>query len=110
MFHKEYYNEDTVDITKDLSDLNNKYVKLIVEKKEDPLKFDRFIKQIYEMQPAELKIIEDLSVEYPDEQLDMENEDTLSVLEKFVDEVEMRVDKTSVFGIIKSLYTEALEY
>jgi hypothetical protein len=40
----------------------------------------------------------------------MENEDTLSVLEKFVDEVEMRVDKTSVFGIIKSLYTEALEY
>ena len=110
MFHKEYYNEDTVDTTKDLSDLNNKYVKLIVEKKDDPLKFDRFVKKIYEVQPAELKIIEDLSIEYPEEQLDMDNEDTLSVLEKFLEEVDMKVDKPSVFGIIKSLYTEALEY
>ena len=110
MFHKEYYNEDTVDSTKDLSDLNNKYVKLIVEKKEDSLKFDRFIKQIYEVQPAELKIIEDLSVEYPDEELDMDSEDTMSVLEKFVDELEVKVDKKSIYSIIKSLYTEALEY
>jgi hypothetical protein len=110
MFHKEYYNEDTVDLTKDFSEINNKYVKLIVEKKEDILKFDRFLKQIYEVNPAELKIIEDLSFEYPEDEIDLEVEDTLTMLERFIDEVEMKVDKASIFGIIKTLYTEALEY
>jgi hypothetical protein len=110
MFHKEFYNEDTVDLTKDYSVLQNKYIKLIVEKKEDALLFDRFVKLIYDSQPAELKIIEDLSVEYPEDDLDMESEDTMTVLEKFVDEMELKVDKKSVFGIIKTLYTEALEY
>ena len=110
MFHKELYDENTVDLTKDYSDLHNKYVKLIVENKEDALKFDKFVKLIYDAQPAELKIIEDLSVEYPEGDLDMESEDTMTVLEKFVDEIEIKVDKASIFGIIKSLYTEALEY
>jgi len=110
MFHKEYYNEDTVDLTKDFSDIQNKYVKLIVEKKDDILKFDRFLKLIYDSHPAELKIIEDLSFEYPEDQIDLEIEDTLTMLEKFIDEVEFKVDKSSVFGIIKTLYTEALEY
>jgi DNA repair exonuclease SbcCD nuclease subunit len=110
MFHKEYYNEDTVDLTKDFSDISNKYVKLIVEKKEDVLKFDRFLKQVYDANPAELKIIEDLSFEYPEDEIDLEVEDTLTMLERFIDEVEIKVDKASVFGIIKTLYTEALEY
>jgi len=107
MFHKEYYNDDSV--IEDYSQFSNKYVKIIVENKTDSAKFDKVIEEMYNAGVAELKIIEDLSTEYDlSDDLEVETEDTLSLLEKCVDEIE-NCDKSSVKTLLKSLYKEAFE-
>jgi hypothetical protein len=86
-----------------------KYVKLIVQDKQDQVKFDRLVKMLYDAGVADLKIIEDLSIEFGDTEEDVETEDTLTLLEKYIDEVESNLSKESIKSTIKSLYLEACE-
>jgi DNA repair exonuclease SbcCD nuclease subunit len=107
MFEKIYY-KDSEDLP-DTSNYSGKYIKLIVEDKQDQIKFDRFVKMLYDSNIADLKIIEDLSIEFGDAEEDVETEDTLTLLEKYIDEVENSVNKESIKNTIKSLYLEACE-
>lgn len=92
----------------DLPELKNRYVKLIVQKKSDFHKFDNFVKSLYDMGVADLKIIEDLTVELSDLDEDVETEDTLTLLENYIQDVETDIDKGMVTDIVKSLYQEAV--
>lgn len=107
MFEKIFY-EDKTEYS-DVSSSAGKYVKLIVQDKQDQVKFDRLVKMLYDAGVADLKIIEDLSVEFGDTEEDVETEDTLTLLEKYIDEVESSVNKESIKNTIKSLYLEACE-
>lgn len=107
MFEKIFYEEKTE--YDDVSSSAGKYVKLIVQDKQDQVKFDRLVKMLYDIGVADLKIIEDLSVEFGDTEEDVETEDTLTLLEKYIDEVESSVNKESIKNTIKSLYLEACE-
>jgi len=107
MFEKIFYEDKTEYI--DVSSSAGKYVKLIVQDKQDQVKFDRLVKMLYDAGVADLKIIEDLSVEFGDTEEDVETEDTLTLLEKYIDEVESSVNKESIKNTIKSLYLEACE-
>jgi DNA repair exonuclease SbcCD nuclease subunit len=107
MFAKIHYKDS--DELSDVSDYSGKYVKVIVEDKQDQLKFDRLVKMLYDTGVADLKIIEDLSMEFGDSEEDVETEDTLTLLEKYIDEVEFNVNKDSIKSTIKSLYLEACE-
>ena len=89
-----------------MPNLEGSYVKLVVENKSDIVKFDQTVRQLQGSKLADLKIIEDLSVDLDDVKEDVEIEDTLSILEKCVDEFD---NKDDIFGILKSLYLEALE-
>ena len=57
---------------------------------------------------ADLKIIEDLSVEMEDS-LVLETEDTITLLDKYIDEIDLPVDSENVKSIMRSLYVEACE-
>ena len=57
---------------------------------------------------ADLKIIEDLTVELSDLDEDVETEDTLTLLENYIQDVETDIDKGMVTDIVKSLYQEAV--
>jgi DNA repair exonuclease SbcCD nuclease subunit len=104
MFHKIYYRDsETAKI--DYESLNDSYVKLIVEKKEDQVLFDKTLKQINASGIADLKIVEDTFVHLDEVDEDLEQEDTLSILQNCVKEIDNRDE---VFGILKSLYVEAL--
>jgi len=107
MFAKIHYNDS--DELPDVSDYSGKYVKVIVEDKQDQLKFDRLVKMLYDTGVADLKIIEDLSMEFGDNEEDVETEDTLTLLEKYIDEVGNNLNKESIKNTIKSLYLEACE-
>jgi hypothetical protein len=111
MFEKIYYNDKTNNYKQDIdfTHLQNRYVKIFVENKDDQLLFDRTIKSIYDTNPAEVKIIEDLSVEYDGNEEQIQTEDTMTLLENYVDNFEYSMDKNLVKTVIKSLYTEALE-
>ena len=57
---------------------------------------------------ADLKIIEDLTVELSDLDEDVETEDTLTLLENYIQDVDTDIDKGMVTDIVKSLYQEAV--
>ena len=103
VFTKIHYN-DGMDVPKNL---DGTYVKLIVENKGDNAKFDHNVRQLQDLGLADLKIIEDLSVEMGVEV--METEDTLTLLDKYIDEIDLKVDTNNVKNIMRSLYIEACE-
>lgn len=108
MFEKIYYND--VDKLTNPDNYTNKYVKLIVEKRENQILFNNTVKMLYDSGVADLKIIEDATLEFEGISDDIETEDTLTLLDKYVDEVEYSVDKQSIKTTIKSLYLEACEF
>ena len=107
MYDKIFYNEKK--IPKKLDKYQGKIVKVIVEDKTDTAKFDYFISQLYVAGVHEVKIIEDSLFDTElDGDIDIEKEDTLTILEKYVDDMSYH-DKNGLKDIMKSLYVEALE-
>ena len=106
IFHKLYYN-DGISLP-DPRELEGAYVKLIVEDKGDYVKFDHTVKELQDMSLGDLKIVEDLSVEMGASDV-LETEDTMTLLDNYIDEIDLRVDKSNVKAVLRSLYTEALE-
>lgn len=110
IYEKIYYDETKVNSSKfKYKDYSDKFVKVVVEKKNDSHKFDFFVAQLFAAGAHEVKIIEDPSFEADlQEEIDIETEDTLTILERYVDELEYQ-DKSGIKNILKSLYVEALE-
>lgn len=104
IFQKVYY-DDTKEI-KMPKNLQGSFVKLIVEKKTDQVKFDQTVQTLQTVGCADLKIVEDLSVDLDDVDDAIETEDTLTTLERCVSDLD---NKDDVFAILKSLYLEAAQ-
>ena len=94
----------------DVEQYKEKYVKLIVVNKKDLYAFDKFVDRLLAADAYDLKIIEDFS------ELDATNvsddiventEDTMTLLEKYVDELDVTLDKNRLKNTMKSLYNEA---
>ena len=115
MFHKVTYDDKVESITdltnKDFSSYTNTYVKVVVVNKTNPYLFDKFMNNLYNVNPADITIAEDLtdySEGLDDEMID-QAEDTLTVLNKFVDNInEENIDNNKLKNILKELYVEAL--
>ena len=87
----------------------NKILKLIVRKKTDPKKFERYIDKIYASDVHELKILENFQLQENEEFEAFESEDTLSILNRYVEESEIDLQKSTIQDIIKEVYQEACE-
>ena len=110
IYEKIYYDETKLNSsTFEYAEYNGKIVKVVVEKKSDSHKFDFFLSQLYAAGVHDVKVIEDPSFESDlEEEIDIESEDTLTLLERYVDDLSHE-DKPGVKNILKSLYVEALE-
>lgn len=110
MFVRYVYDDSKIDPDDiDATEFAEKNVKLVVANKTDFYKFDRLIDRLYKQNLLELKIIEDFS-EFEAEALDDENlniEDTMSLLNSFVDTTETDADKSRIKTLLKELYVEA---
>ena len=104
MFHKINYN-DGMDVP---DNIEGTFVKLIVENKGDYANFDYNVKLLQDTGIADLKIIEDLTELDSDAEV-LETEDTMTLLDKYIDEIDLRVDTSSIKTIMRSLYIEACE-
>ena len=108
LFYNIYY-EDTPYQLFDASEYENKIVKVIVRKKSKPKDFEKFIDKLYTAGIQELKIIENFEIqESEDFQVD-EEENTISILNRYIDEAEFEFDKTIIKGIFQDLYQQACE-
>lgn len=105
----EYNDKDVEPIDLTTIEIKDKYIKLVVINKTDLYKFDRFVNQLYEQQPYEVKIIEDLS-EFNEGTIDSEInlEDTVSILGNYIDSVQTEGDKEAIKTFVKALYIEAI--
>ena len=108
MFHNIYY-EDTNYQTFDTREYENKIVKVVVRKKTDTKKFEKFIDKLYSSNIAELKIVENFEIQESAEFEAFESEDTLSILNRYIEEAEVNLDKSIVQKLLQEVYQEACE-
>jgi DNA repair exonuclease SbcCD nuclease subunit len=112
MFLRHEYNDELVDYEKiDIEQFQQKYIKIVVVKKTDYYKFDQFLKKLYESNTYEIKILEDLS-DFSEGVVDTTQisiENTLEVLEGYVDSVADDTNRDKIKSFMKSLYLDAKE-
>jgi len=108
IFYNVYY-EDTDHQTFDTREFSNKIVKVIVRQKSDIKKFEKFIDKLYESNVAELKIVENFVIEEAEDFEAFESEDTLSILNRYIQEAEINLDKSRLQNFMRKTYQEACE-
>ena len=108
LFYNIYY-DDTPYQTFDASKYSNKIVKVIVRKKSKPKSFEKFIDNLYKIGVQDLKIVENFEIKENDDFVVEEEENTISVLNRYIDESEFNFDKSVIKGIFENLYKQACE-
>jgi predicted phosphodiesterase len=108
--HYNLYYDDTPNQLLNTVELENKIVRLVVRKKSKVRDFENFVEKLYRANVAELKIVENYSF-IDEEQIEssLENEDTFSLLQGFIDESESPLNKSILKNILKETYMEASE-
>ena len=108
LFYNLYY-EDTNYKLFDTREFKDKIVKVVVKKKTDQKQFEKFIDKLYNSGIQDLKIIENFVLtESADFEVE-ETENTIGILNRYIDESEFEGDKTLIKGILQKIYTEACE-
>ena len=110
MFYKVVYSDDASIDAEKFSYLANKHVKVVVREKNNPYNFDLFIEAIYKNNPSQLTIVEDVDLtSYDEDDIVDEAEDTVTILSKYVQGMEVNVDKQRLDNLMRNLYSEALQ-
>ena len=107
---KVVYNDEKTDYNGyDVTSLDNKFVKVVVERKTDFFSFDRFIDRIQQRPIHELKIAESFAEYLGDnvEDEEIQLDDTQVLLDSYVDAVETEADKEKLKTLLRGLYVEA---
>ena len=108
MFEKISYDDSNFDYNKyDVSSHKNKYIKIIVDEKRDYQMFETLVDRLYNVGAHDVKIAETLVEVDGVDQADLETKDTMTLLNEYIDEVEMVVDKTDLKKLMRSLYIES---
>jgi DNA repair exonuclease SbcCD nuclease subunit len=111
MFIRHEYNDEINDyLTFDISPFVHKYIKIVVIKKNDFYLYDQFLRSLYEADTYEIKILEDLTAfsETTSDNIQIDVENTLEILESYVESISEHDNKESVKLFMKSLYIEAI--
>jgi DNA repair exonuclease SbcCD nuclease subunit len=110
LFQKIVYNDEETDYNKyNVTDLDGKYVKVVVVNKKDIFTFDRFIDRIQNRKIHDLKIAENFD-EFVGNNVEDESvsiEDTTELLDTYIDAVETDLDKDRLKVSMRNLMTEA---
>ena len=108
LFYNIYY-EDTNHKLFNATEYENKIVKVIVRKKTKPKDFEKFIDKLYSIGVQDLKIIENFDIQENEDFEIGEEENTLSILSRYIDESETQYDKNIIKNIFQELYKQACE-
>lgn len=111
IFHKIIYNEtENPDIHKqDFSFVENCYVKVVVQDKVSDKSFGLFQEKLESYNPIKLQIIEDsVNIEFNGEELSLDTEDTISIIKKEIETMEVSVSKDLLKGMLTSIWQEAI--
>ena len=114
MFNKVVYDDGETDFeywkAYDFTTLKDSYVKVVVLNKQNPFLFDHVIDSLYKVGIADLSIVEDfsdLNVDIDQDIVD-QAEDTMTILSKYIDNLELDIESEKLKKIMRELYVEAL--
>ena len=111
LHEKIYYDDSQEDYDKhDVKKYLKKYVKVIVVNKKDLYKFDMFMERLLKANENEVKIVEnftDAGADNVSDDIVKYAEDTTTLLDKYIDELEIDLDKDRLKNTMRGLYNEA---
>jgi DNA repair exonuclease SbcCD nuclease subunit len=90
--------------------LKGSYVKVIVVHKQNPYLFDNMLDNLYKCGACDISIVEDFtdnSFDVDQEIID-QAEDTMTILSKYIDNLQLQVESEKLKTIMRELYVEAL--
>lgn len=110
IFKKIFYNDVNGDMSIDYDQYKDTYIKIVVEEKRDYEKFDEMLDHLYLAGAHDIKVVETLIDDDVSEgDASVEVKDTLTLLNEYIDEVEMTVDKKQLKQVMRTLYIESCE-
>ena len=109
IFKKVFYNDVDKKMDLDYSEYKDTFVKVVVEEKRDYYQFEKVIDNLYNAGVHDIKVVEVLVDEDTNEEPDLEVKDTLTLLNEYIDDVEVAVDKGELKKLMRSLYIESCE-
>jgi len=114
IFHKVFYDDLNIELDTitniDFNQYQGSYIKVIIRNKTNPYWFDIFIDRLEKAGVIDLQIVEDhfhLDLEQDDDIVN-EAEDTVTILNKYIDGLNSNVDSKKLKSIFYDLYNEAL--
>ena len=93
----------------DATEYENKIVKVIVRKKTNPKNFEKFIDKLYTVGIQDLKIVENFEIQESEDFEVDEEENTMSILNRYIDESDFEFDRNIIKNIFQDLYRQACE-
>lgn len=113
MFHKIVY-DDRLETLESISDKNYEqyrdiFLKVVVSNKSNGLLYDMFLDNIYKVSPLDLTIVEDFTdySEISEEDIVDQSDDTVTILDKYIEGIEVGVDKSKLKNLMRDIYLEA---
>lgn len=114
MFRKVMYDDSKQDFEfwkqYDYSSLKDCYVKVVVINKQNPYLFDNVLDNLYKASLSDISIVEDFTDTAFDTDQDIidQAEDTMTILSKYIDNLQLQVEPEKLKNIMRELYVEAL--
>ena len=114
MFFKIVYDDSEHDFeywkNYDYSQYQGTHVKVIVVNKQNPYLFDTVIDNLYKAGLADISVVEDFTEIIIEDDKDIvdQAEDTMTILSKYIDNLELNVDNERLKTFMRELYVEAL--
>ena len=111
IFSKIYYDDSLGSYENhDVSKYRDRYVKLVVVNKKDLYQFDKFVDKLLQADCYEVKIIEDFSdldASNVSDDIVKNTQDTMTLLELYIDDLTVDLSKERLKNTMRVLYTEA---
>ena len=114
MFNKIVYDDAQTDFEfwkkYDYNKLKDSYVKVIVLNKQNPFLFEHVLDNLYKIGLSDLSIVEDFSENILGDDSDIidQAEDTMTILSKYIDNLEIDIESDKLKTLMRELYIEAL--
>lgn len=114
MFNKITYDDGTQTFETwknfDFSKLKDTYVKVVVLNKQNPYLFDTIVDSLYKATVADISIVENFTdnLEEIDDDIVNQAEDTITILNKYIDNLTLDVTPDKLKSLMKELYIEAI--
>ncbi len=102
------YNDTPRQLTK-FGEYTNKIVKVVVRQKSNEKEYDRFMDSLSKANPHDIKIIERTDHLVFDGEIYNQTEDTMTLLDSYVDDLDTDLNKNKIKGLMKEIYQSACE-